>query len=210
MEPGEERDDRAGDEAYDEHAARCAAYALHGPAGRLPEGGRGEDPHQDDELGAEQAFGRRDQRRDREEPPGLDQPGEVDRGEDQGAEVLGDGADRVDGRLAAREQLAAAAAAHRGTDGQQQEAGEGGAEVALEGRERPLERRGADGAQVDPRRRDGEDRGQHEHDGQAEDGRATTAYGPGAERHQVTGVAHRLEPGVLRRVSRGGHGRPHR
>ena len=66
------------------------------------------------------------------------------------------------------------------------------------------------GPQVDPRGRHGEERGQHDHDGQAEEGGAATAYGPRAERHQVAGVAHRLQPGVRPGVSRGGHGRPRR
>ena len=57
-----------------------------------------------------------DERGDGEQAPHLDEPGEVERGEQERAEVLGDRADRVDRRLAARQQLAAAAAAHRGAD----------------------------------------------------------------------------------------------
>ena len=163
VERGEDDDDRTGADAYDEHAASGASYTLHGPAGCLPERGGGEDPGQHDQLGADEVPGRRHQSRDGEEGPRLHHPGEVDRGEQQRTEVLGDGTDRVDGRLAPRQQLAAAAAAHGGADRQQQEAGEGGAEVALEGGERPLERGRAARPQVDPRGHHGEDRGQHDH-----------------------------------------------
>ena len=89
-----------------------------GPADGLAERRRGEHPGEHDELRTEQAVGRGDERGDRQQAPHLDEPGEVERREQEGAEVLGHRADRVDRHLAARQELAAAAAAHRGADGE--------------------------------------------------------------------------------------------
>jgi hypothetical protein len=206
VQPGGDGDDESADHADEEDAVRGAAHALDGPADRLAEGRRGEDPGQHHELCAEESPGRRDEGRDREQAPHLDEPGEVDGREHEGTEVLGDRTDRVHRRLAAREQLTTSAAGHRGTHGQQQEADERGAEVSPDGRERALHCRRADGARVEPGRTDREPDGQGDHDEHADRAGAPTAHGPGAEGQQVAGVPRRLEPGV----SRGAHGRPRR
>src|SRR5699024_3526601 len=122
VQTGQHEHDDTADEAHREDTVRRTAYALDGPADRLTGGGGGDHPGQHDGLGAQQVGGGGDEGADREEGPHLYEPREVDRRQKERAEVLGDGADGVDRRLAPREQLATAAAAHRRADGEQQEA----------------------------------------------------------------------------------------
>ena len=129
----EDEDHERATGADGEHPVRRTSYALHGPADRLPQGGGREDPGQHDRLGAHQPSRRSDQRDDGQQAPELDEPGQVERSQREGAEVLGPGADGMDRRLAARQQLAAAARAHGRGDRQREHAEQGGADVATQG-----------------------------------------------------------------------------
>ena len=62
-------------------------------------------------------------RRGAEQDPGLQQPGDVERREQQRTEVVRGRADRVHDRVLAVQQLAATARRYGGGDGEQQEAG---------------------------------------------------------------------------------------
>ena len=57
----EHQRDRPGGDADDDHAVRSASYALHQPADHLPHRGGGDDPREDDDLGAGEAFGAGDE-----------------------------------------------------------------------------------------------------------------------------------------------------
>ena len=134
--------------------------------------------------------------------PGLEQPREVERGEHERAEVLGDRPDRVDGGLFSRQQLAAAATAHRRADAEQQEAGQRrpGAGPRAGAADRP-------GSPVDPApaprpRRTVTATGPRP----PPCGDPRSAYGRARKRSRCRGRRRRPPSGG--RLSRGAHGRP--
>ena len=84
-----------------------APDGLHGPGEHLAERGREDQPEDHRHLRPAPACRAPKPRRDRaEQDPGLDHPGDVERGQEQGAEVVGGRADRVGTGLVARDQLA--------------------------------------------------------------------------------------------------------
>ncbi len=128
---GDDQPRREGDQHTGEHPHRPDAVAapadhLDGPRHGLRERGGEHQPDQDGELYGEQVARSEDERGDREDGPALQQPRDVQRRHDQGAEVVGGRADREGDALLPRQQLAPAARGHRRDDRDDQDRDVGG------------------------------------------------------------------------------------
>lgn len=94
------------DPSHDPGAVTPASSTFHGPRDHLRQGGREEDPRQRGDLDGPKVPSTGGIRGDAEETPALDDPGDVERREHQGPEVVGGGTDRERHALVAWQQLA--------------------------------------------------------------------------------------------------------